>query len=216
MSHNHHNELFHYGTPRHSGRYPWGSGDNPYQHNAAFLKRYSDLKKAGKTESEIAKAMNCRNTTELRAKHTLATNNKRAADVAYAEKLRDKGYSPTEIGRRMNINESSVRSLLDKSTKTRKGALDSTVRALKEEVKEKRYLDVGAGVEYQLNGVSKDRLRKAVAILKEEGYKVHSVKVEQMGTKNMTTLKVLGAPDTEWKEVVRNPKLIQEIKLSKH
>lgn len=214
MSHKHHNELFHYGTPRHSGRYPWGSGDNPYQHNAAFLKRYSELKDSGKTEKEIAKAMNCRNTTELRAKHTLATNNKRAADVAYAEKLRDKGYSPTEIGRRMNINESSVRSLLDKSTKTRKGALDSTVRALKEEVKEKRYLDVGAGVEYQLNGVSKDRLRKAVAILKEEGYKVHSVKVEQMGTKNMTTLKVLGAPDTEWKEVVRNPKLIQEIKLS--
>lgn len=24
-------ELFHFGTPRHSGRYPWGSGDRPYQ-----------------------------------------------------------------------------------------------------------------------------------------------------------------------------------------
>ena len=24
--------LEHYGTPRHSGRYPWGSGENPYQH----------------------------------------------------------------------------------------------------------------------------------------------------------------------------------------
>ena len=23
-------ELMHYGTPRHSGRYPWGSGENPY------------------------------------------------------------------------------------------------------------------------------------------------------------------------------------------
>lgn len=26
-------ELEHYGTPRHSGRYPWGSGENPYQRN---------------------------------------------------------------------------------------------------------------------------------------------------------------------------------------
>ncbi len=24
-------DLIHYGTPRHSGRYPWGSGDRPYQ-----------------------------------------------------------------------------------------------------------------------------------------------------------------------------------------
>ena len=23
-------EIEHYGTPRHSGRYPWGSGENPY------------------------------------------------------------------------------------------------------------------------------------------------------------------------------------------
>lgn len=26
------NELYHYGMPRRSGRYPWGSGDRPYQH----------------------------------------------------------------------------------------------------------------------------------------------------------------------------------------
>ena len=24
--------LMHYGMPRRSGRYPWGSGENPYQH----------------------------------------------------------------------------------------------------------------------------------------------------------------------------------------
>ena len=25
--------LMHYGVARRSGRYPWGSGDNPYQHS---------------------------------------------------------------------------------------------------------------------------------------------------------------------------------------
>ena len=29
-------ELQHYGTPRHSGRYPWGSGENPYQRTDMF------------------------------------------------------------------------------------------------------------------------------------------------------------------------------------
>ena len=38
-------ELEHYGTPRHSGRYPWGSGENPYQRYADFLGNYEKLKK---------------------------------------------------------------------------------------------------------------------------------------------------------------------------
>lgn len=31
--------IIHYGTPRHSGRYPWGSGKDPYQRNSEFLKQ---------------------------------------------------------------------------------------------------------------------------------------------------------------------------------
>ena len=42
----HENVLYHYGTPRHSGRYPWGSGKNPYQHGSGtqFLYDYRDIK----------------------------------------------------------------------------------------------------------------------------------------------------------------------------
>ena len=29
--------LAHYGMPRRSGRYPWGSGEDPYQHSKDFL-----------------------------------------------------------------------------------------------------------------------------------------------------------------------------------
>ena len=36
--------LMHYGMPRRSGRYPWGSGDNPYQHSGDFLSRVEELK----------------------------------------------------------------------------------------------------------------------------------------------------------------------------
>ena len=37
--------LMHYGTPRRSGRYPWGSGDNPYQRSMDFIGRYEEYKK---------------------------------------------------------------------------------------------------------------------------------------------------------------------------
>ena len=40
-------ELIHYGMPRRSGRYPWGSGEDPYQHSGDFLSRIDELTKNG-------------------------------------------------------------------------------------------------------------------------------------------------------------------------
>ena len=50
-------ELAHYGMPRRSGRYPWGSGEDPYQRNMDFLARYDELKKKGMAEVDIAREM---------------------------------------------------------------------------------------------------------------------------------------------------------------
>lgn len=36
-------ELYHYGTKRHSGRYPYGSGENPYQSEPSKRKTYGKL-----------------------------------------------------------------------------------------------------------------------------------------------------------------------------
>ena len=42
-------ELYHYGMPRRSGRYKWGSGENPYHHGTAVprdkIKKYDKLQK---------------------------------------------------------------------------------------------------------------------------------------------------------------------------
>lgn len=40
------NELYHYGIPKRSGRYPWGSGDRPFQRLAKS--KYSNYEKWGK------------------------------------------------------------------------------------------------------------------------------------------------------------------------
>ena len=40
-------ELMHYGMPRRSGRYPWGSGEDPHQHGSRdFLGRVDELRKS--------------------------------------------------------------------------------------------------------------------------------------------------------------------------
>lgn len=50
-------ELFHYGTPRHSGRYPYGSGDRPYQDREPYRieeRKESRVKKALKSAGKLA------------------------------------------------------------------------------------------------------------------------------------------------------------------
>lgn len=194
--------LIHYGTPRHSGRYPWGSGDNPYQHERGFLGYVEDLRRQGLTEKEIADGLHM-STTELRAKKSIAKNEERAAKAAEALRLKDSGMSNMAIGRQMGLNESSVRALLDPALKVRADKTNAAAQMLKDNVDEKGFIDIGAGVEYDLN-VPRTRMDTAVAMLKEQGYTVHYVQVDQLGTNHKTTIKVLAPPGTTYKDVVNN------------
>ena len=84
-------ELMHYGMPRRSGRYPWGSGKESYQRTGDFLARIDELKKAGMSEVDIARAFEMP-TTKLRVQVSLANAERRADQVARAMALKDKGY----------------------------------------------------------------------------------------------------------------------------
>ena len=195
--------LQHYGTPRHSGRYPWGSGDNPYQRTGTFLRDVENMRKKGMTEKEIANALGFKNTSQLRAKVSIASNNKRKDDIAYAHKLKAHGYSTSEIGRKMGVNESTVRSWLNPKVEENANLTDYTISKLKDAVSEKGYIDVGSGSEFQL-GVSRDRLKKSLAMLQEEGYELHEIKQQQQGTDNKTTVLVLAPPGTTKKDIYNN------------
>lgn len=205
--------LMHYGMPRRSGRYPWGSGKEPYQHSGDFLARveqlqqenfvYTDEKGKSYTgQVAIAKALGM-NTTELRTQISLAQNERRAVRVATAEALRDKGYSPTEIGRRMGVNESTIRSYLNENSKARMNRVKATAEILKKQVDETGMLDVGAGVELEL-GVSRLTLDKALYTLKTEGYPVYKGGVPQVTNKGQqTNIQVLCPPGTENKDIYK-------------
>lgn len=193
--------LMHYGMPRRSGRYPWGSGDNPYQRSGDFLSRVEELKKQGLSETDIAKSMGL-TTTQYRTQKSLAKDERRALDVARARSLREDGKSLNEIAAIMGFsNDSSVRSLLNENSEARMNQAKKTAEFLKKQIEEKGMIDVGTGVEREL-GISKEKLNQALYILEQEGYPVYGGGVPQVTNPGkQTNIKVICPPGTEHKEI---------------
>ena len=187
-------ELMHYGVKRRSGRYPWGSGDNPYQHSGDFISRVKELKAKGFTEKDIVKELGFESSTDYRYAYSIAKNEQRALRVDRAKSMRDDGKSTSEIAREMGVNESTVRSWFNKESETRMLQSEKTAEKLKEEIKSKHMIDVGAGVEREL-GVSRQKLNEALRMLEDEGYNVVGVSIPQVtNPTKRTTVKVLCEP----------------------
>jgi predicted transcriptional regulator len=193
--------LKHYGTPKRSGRYPWGSGENPYQHSGDFLSRVNELKKQGLSDTEIAKSIGL-TTTQFRVQKSLAKDERRAIDVATAKGLREKGHSLNEIANKMGYkNDSSVRSLLNENSEARMNQAKKTAEFLKNQIDEKGMIDVGTGVEREL-GISKEKLSQALYILEREGYPVYGGGVPQVTNPGkQTNIKIIGPPGTEHRDM---------------
>lgn len=207
--------LEHYGILRRSGRYPWNSGGNAEAsqatRNKAFLDYFDDLKRQGLSESEALKAFEI-STTEYRAAKSLAKSEQKHARIAEAQRLKMKGVGNSEIGRRMGLNESSVRALLAPGAADKSDLLESTSNMLKEQVATKGLIDIGTGAEYHVAGVTKTNFGIAVARLREEGYSVETVPVPQVGVRgNFTNTKVLAPPGTTWGEIMKRRDEIQGI-----
>lgn len=195
-------ELFHYGTKFHSGRYPYGSGDEPYQHEGDFLSRVERLRKEGwKETAENVKKEFGISLEDYRNEKAWANYTRRERQVARAKNLKEKGLGDTAIGREMGISESSVRSLLNPKSEAKMLAAKQTADFLKEQVDKKGMIDVGKDVERELN-VTRTKMDQALYALEAEGYVVHQGRVEQPTNRgNWTTQMVLCPPGTPHKAI---------------
>ena len=193
--------LMHYGIKRRSGRYPWGSGEDPYQHGRDFLARIEELKKSGWTETpESIREEFGLTTTQYRAQKAIAKDERRALNVATAKSLKEDGLKDTEIGRRLGVNESTVRSWLNSESEARMNQAKKTAEFIKEQIEKKGTIDVGTGVEREL-GISKEKMNQALALLEAEGYLIQSGRVEQATNKGQwTTIKAISPPGTDPKD----------------
>ena len=203
--------LMHYGVKRRSGRYPWGSGDNPYQHGGDFLARVEELQRLGKTEKQIADELHL-STTDLRMQVRVAKHERRALQADRARSLREDGKTLDEIASILGYaNDSSVRALLNENTAANKNKAQATAETLKKELAEKGAIDVGTGVERQL-GVSTGVLQEALFILETEGYNRYGVGVPQVNDpKKRTITPVISVPEIDQREVYQNLDLVKSV-----
>jgi DNA-binding CsgD family transcriptional regulator len=200
--------LIHYGMPRRSGRYPFGSGDDPYQHGRDLLGRIEELKKSGWTETpeNIQKEFGM-TTSQYRKEKSMANAERRALLVDRAKSLAADNKGATEIGKIMGVNESTVRSWLDSESEKRMNQAKNTAEFLKKEVDAKKMIDVGTGVERELR-ISKEKLNEALYILEQEGYPVYKGGIPQVTNPGkQINQKVLCVPGTEHKEIYEYDKV---------
>lgn len=191
--------LMHYGVKRRSGRYPWGSGENPYQHSGDFIARVDELRSQGLSEVKIAEAMKM-STTDLRMQLRVANHQRRELEADRARSLRADGLSLAEIAKRMGYkNDSSIRSLLNENTAVNKNKAKVTAEKLKAELEEKGFLDIGAGVEREL-GISRNTLQEAAFILETEGYSHFGIGRPQVTNPKRQTIVEVIAKNPDGKE----------------
>lgn len=221
--------LAHYGVGHlkggHSGRYPWGSGNNPYQGigssggvnasragNADFADRVDKMRKVKFTYTDpetgehlegdkaIAKSMGM-GAREFRAQYSIATNERRLKNINTAQELFKQGKTTSEIARQMGVPRSTVESYLKPEAKAKSSKAMQTADDIRKIVDEKGMVDVGKGVELELN-ISRERLDQAVSILEQEGYVVHKGGIPQVTNPGkQTNQKVLCVPGTQAREI---------------
>lgn len=207
-------ELMHYGTPRHSGRYPWGSGKNP-QRSKNLVSYYNELKAKGFSDADIAKGLKLNSAGELKARISLAKNDILKENMISAFHMHEDGKTNTHIAERLGVSEGTVRSWIKMGKEEALGRRDATQKIadkIKQAVDEKGYIDIGSGVEISLD-TNASRKKKAVELLKAEGYEVFNIQQQQQAMKSgmKTTRQVIAPPGTTFKDVVSDPSKITTI-----
>ena len=193
--------LAHYGTKYHSGRYPYGSGEDPYQHDGGIRGYVKDLKEQGLTEKEIADGMGMP-INEMKLRMSVEKMEQRNISYQKVLDLTNKGLNNSQIGRELGINESSVRSLKNEAINYKNNVALKTADMLKKEVDEHGTTLVGKGTENRL-GITGNKLDTALILLERQGYTTYNIPVKQLGTGKTTTAKCLVPPGQSWGDTAK-------------
>ena len=210
-------ELMHVGVGhdddppgRGSGRYGYGTGANPLQHEESLKARVSQLQKDGMTGwGNIARALGYKSSGELRKVISNEKTRREEAMLKDVQKMLSDGKTKQQIADHYGVSLTTINNYIKGKQLKQVKKSNEVVDKLEAAVKEKRYVDVSKGVEVAI-GCSKERLSTALDKLRNEGYKIHTVRVSQMGNPSQkTTITVLGDKDTKWSEAQNHNEVIQ-------
>lgn len=195
----------------HSGRYPWGSGENPYQRYQVFNEINSKLISEGKS---IKDRMEYFDMTELEYRSTwmmsernknkswsekkigdtyglsinqvrdtigIAKQDQLAYNIAWCQRLKDTGMSVSAIAKETGFGNTSVENYLKPGVLEKAKQIHQVSEALKIQLEKTPYVQVGSGVEVNL-GITKTKLNKALHDLQMQGYTVTTIQVQQQAS----------------------------------
>ena len=203
-------EIVHYGTPRRSGRYPWGSGKNP-QRSIDFSTKVAEYRKQGLTDTAIAIKMGM-TTTEMRSRIARSNEEIKEYRIEVAKQMREKGYTNSEIGKEIGMTEGGVRSLMNANPDIKVTQIANIADGLKERLESAEYLDIGLGTEVDM-GISRTKLLNAVKQLEEDGYYTHEVKIKQVSDPNKRTTVLVLTKDPDSKSTYMNSDKIEPVSM---
>lgn len=200
--------LAHIGTPHegmtpHSGRHPWGSGENPKQRPKDLYEHIQKMHKQGVSDKEIANGLGI-SLRELQSVRSLGGAEYKLQKRTEALDLLNQGYSRNSVAKQLGVSESTLRGWLKEDFEKKASVSQKTADILKKEVDKYKYVDVGFGVAQNM-GITENRLAAAVQSLKEEGYKVVKTEIKQVGFDNQyTPMVVLCPPGTTRTELFKH------------
>lgn len=199
-----------------SGRYPLGSGKNPYQDYRDFRNRVKELRAKGLTEKEIAKYVGVvdangeGNIRKFREQVTLAKASVDREDYYAAKKMKAKGYSDEAIAEELDRSATGVRTLLKRDATAKSQKINDTADLLRKSLESQDgFIDIGKNSEL-LVGVPRSTFDAAVKQLQDEGYSVVGMSIKQQFGQGNTPIKVLAKEGTTKKDVWDNLDAIRE------
>ena len=196
-------DAMHYGTKYHSGRYPYGSGQDPYQHDENFFKHVKRLRSEGVPDKMIAKGFGL-SMRDFRSRWSQVQNDHKQHQYNQYLKMREKGMSRNAIAKRLGESESTIRGWENGTFQRRMTKVQANADILKADVLKRRYVDVGMGVEQYFNTNANSFTDSVRLLVNKDKFVLNKVKIRQMGTGKDTTTLVLSPPGTTLAEVVKN------------
>lgn len=180
-----HDYILHTGVKRKSGRYEWGSGEYPYQHEEWF-QGWSKI--PSKDQAEYAKSYGM-TLKEARYRYSIGKDVKKAQDIGHAKELRySKQMSVKAIAEKMGVSESTVNSWLKPDAEKRARETEDLANKIAAYAEKHAGVDIGKGCATAM-GVNKTKFEAAVQLLKDRDgfYNVQWGQVQQTAKNDQKT-----------------------------
>jgi len=180
------NYLIHYGTKRHSGRYPWGSGGN----ESGTTKQIQELLNKGYSYKDIANKLGT-TASEIKSYISYSKTQETNHMIHQIAAKKQHGYSNVEIAKQLGVSEGLVRYYSNKQISEKKAAsnerVDKVSKSLESILDKHIGVDVGTGVNVNLN-LTNSEMNKVIVGLKDKGYKVEMINVPDPTNRAITVL----------------------------